>query len=99
MAPILSLPEPLIPTLLDRHLAAAVEWFPHELVRYEVGTHRGNAPWCADDSPFGPAVRTVLQLNLLTEGNLPYYHLLATRIAHRNTGVASYSIMPFLADA
>jgi hypothetical protein len=32
--------EPLIRTLLDRHLAAVVEWFPHELVPYKVPRRR-----------------------------------------------------------
>lgn len=77
--PVLTELEPLVRTLLDRHLATAVEWFPHQLVPYDIGTDYGDAPWQANESPFGPAVRTALQLNLLTEDNLPYYfHALAT---------------------
>ena len=75
MPSLLSELEPLIQQLLDRHLAAATEWFPHQLVPYELATQETGAPWQPADSPFGPAVRTALQLNLLTEDNLPYYHL------------------------
>lgn len=85
MVPILTQLEPLIRTLLDRHLAAAVEWFPHQLVPYDVGTSYGDAPWRADESPFGPAVRTALQLNLLTEDNLPYYHLALARAGRQDS--------------
>ena len=66
MTPLLTELEPLVRTLLDRHLATAVEWFPHQLVPYDLGTQYGDTPWQAADSPFGPAVRTALQLNLLT---------------------------------
>ena len=73
--PVLTQLEPLVQTLLDRHLAAAAEWFPHDLVPYEVGRGYADEPWRPEQSPFSPAVRTALQLNLLTEDNLPYYHL------------------------
>jgi acyl-[acyl-carrier-protein] desaturase len=76
---ILTLLEPLVRTLLDRHLAAAAEWFPHQLVPYEAGRAYGQEPWRPEESPFSPAVRTALQLNLLTEDNLPYYHLALAR--------------------
>lgn len=85
MPPVLTLLEPLIRTLLDRHVAAAVEWFPHQLVPYDVGREYGDAPWCADESPFGLAVRTALQLNLLTEDNLPYYHLALARAGRQDS--------------
>lgn len=85
MATVLSRLEPLIATLLDRHLANAVEWFPHEFVPYDVATPYAGAAWCADDSPFSPTVRTAFQLNLLTEDNLPYYHL-ALATAERQDG-------------
>jgi acyl-[acyl-carrier-protein] desaturase len=71
--------EPHAAALLDRHLASAKEWFPHEYVPY----HRGRDfepgyEWTPRDSDLGGAVipdsvRSALYVNLLTEDNLPYY--------------------------
>jgi acyl-[acyl-carrier-protein] desaturase len=65
--------------LLDRHLSASKEWFPHELVPY--GRGRDAEPgreWSPDEADLGgavidDAVRSALLVNLLTEDNLPYY--------------------------
>lgn len=65
--------------LLDRHLAASKEWFPHELVPYSRGRDaRPGQAWSPDDADLGGAVigeaiRSALLVNLLTEDNLPYY--------------------------
>ena len=56
---------PVAETLLERHVASAREWFPHELV-----------PWSAWAEPpveLDDAVRRAVLVNLLTEDNLPYY--------------------------
>ncbi len=70
---------PVAEKLLDRHLAAAKEWFPHENVPYSRGRdHVPGHEWSEDDVDLGgvemdPAVRSALYINLLTEDNLPYY--------------------------
>jgi acyl-[acyl-carrier-protein] desaturase len=74
-----SLLHELTPTaeeLLERHLATAKEWFPHEVVPWSRG--RDFAPgqaWTLDDSvvTLPEEVRSALFVNLLTEDNLPYY--------------------------
>ena len=66
--------EPLVAKLLDRHLATAKEWFPHDFVPWDLGRSFVEAPWQEADSALSPAARTALELNLLTEDNLPYYH-------------------------
>jgi acyl-[acyl-carrier-protein] desaturase len=71
--------EPAVERLLERHLAASKEWFPHEHVPYSRG--RDAVPgetWSPDDADLGgvqldDAVRSALLVNLLTEDNLPYY--------------------------
>ena len=71
--------EPVAESLLERHLATAKEWFPHELVPYSRG--RDFEPgwtWSEADCDLGgvelsPALRSALFVNLLTEDNLPYY--------------------------
>jgi len=71
--------ETTVEDLLERHLAASKEWFPHEFVPY--GRGRDAVPgesWSEDDADLGgaiidDAVRSSLLVNLLTEDNLPYY--------------------------
>ena len=71
--------EPTAEQLLERHLAASKEWFPHEHVPY--GRGRDPIPgetWSEADADLAghtidDAVRSSLLVNLLTEDNLPYY--------------------------
>jgi acyl-[acyl-carrier-protein] desaturase len=71
--------EPHAAALLDRHLASAKEWFPHEYVPYaRARDFEPGRAWTLDDSDLGgavlpEAVRSALYVNLLTEDNLPYY--------------------------
>lgn len=67
--------EPAMRLGLERHLAQATEWFPHEYVPYEVGRNYVQEPWEITDSHLSEVARTSLEVNLLTEDNLPYYHL------------------------
>jgi acyl-[acyl-carrier-protein] desaturase len=70
---------PVVESLLERHLSASKEWFPHEHVPYG----RGRDPiageqWTEADADLAgatinDAVRSALLVNLLTEDNLPYY--------------------------
>jgi len=70
--------EPAAAVELDRHLAAAKDWFPHEYVPWSDGRTfdgpLGGEPWQPGDSSIPDAVRTSLIVNLLTEDNLPSYH-------------------------
>src|SRR5262245_50560171 len=52
--------------LLDRHLATAREWFPHELIAW-------TRPAKGRNGELPPGVRSALLVNLLTEDNLPFY--------------------------
>ena len=67
--------QPEVGRQLDRHLSSAGEWFPHEFVPYELGRNFESDPWKPADSALGDIARTAMELNLLTEDNLPYYHL------------------------
>jgi acyl-[acyl-carrier-protein] desaturase len=65
--------EPTVERTLDRHLASAKEWFPHQLVPWGRARDFGtDETW---DAPveLDRAVRSSLLVNLLTEDNLPYY--------------------------
>ena len=59
---------------VDRHLSVAKEWFPHDYVPWSEGRDFDGAPYDETQSRLAPAVRAAVQLNLLTEDNLPAYH-------------------------
>ena len=66
--------EPVTAGLLDRHLAQAKEWFPHQLVPYSRGRDfEPDYEWSPEDTQLSDEVRSSLFINLLTEDNLPYY--------------------------
>lgn len=71
--------EPTAESLLNRHLAATKEWFPHEVIPYSRGRDfEPGVEWTEADTDLGGAVlndaaRSSLIVNLLTEDNLPYY--------------------------
>lgn len=72
--------EPEVERLLRRHLETAKEWFPHEFVPWERGRSFADEPWQDADSHLDVTARTALELNLLTEDNLPSYHLALWRL-------------------
>ncbi len=59
--------------LLERHLKASKEWFPHTLVPWERGAEIDVNEWDPKAFPLPDEVRSALFVNLLTEDNLPYY--------------------------
>ena len=65
---------PAAERLLERHLATAKEWHPHEYVPWSRGRDfEPGEVWEETPSTPPPAVRSALFVNLLTEDNLPYY--------------------------
>ena len=67
--------EPTVARGLDRHIDATTDWFPHEFVPYEEGRDYLEHPWEPADSRLPDVAQIALEVNLLTEDNLPYYHL------------------------
>ncbi|HET9644335.1 MAG TPA: acyl-ACP desaturase [Burkholderiaceae bacterium] len=78
--------EPVVARNLDRHLAAARDWLPHEWLPWSRGRDfagRDCIPWAPGQSPLGGAAQAALRLNLLAEDNLPsYHHELLARMGH-----------------
>jgi acyl-[acyl-carrier-protein] desaturase len=70
--------EQVVETNLNRHLAIAKEWFPHEYVPWSQGRDfdgvLGGEAWTPEQSNLSDVARTSLIVNLLTEDNLPSYH-------------------------
>lgn len=76
--------EPSVERLLDRHLTAARDWFPHQYVPWsgarDFDGPLGGVGWEPEQSALPQAVKDALLINLLTEDNLPSYHFeIATR--------------------
>lgn len=62
---------------LNRHLGSAKEWMPHEYVPWSDGKNfadLGGEEWDPEQSRVTPLARVALEVNLLTEDNLPSYH-------------------------
>jgi len=69
--------EPVAARNLERHLATAKDWLPHEWLPWSRGRDFAGAhamPWSPEQSPLSEAVQAAFALNLLTEDNLPSYH-------------------------
>src|SRR6478736_2179027 len=76
-AQLLAALEPVAEDNLNRHINVAQEWMPHEYVPWSLGRdfkELGGDPWSVDQSQLSQIARTALEVNLLTEDNLPSYH-------------------------
>ena len=74
--------EAVVEENLGQHLAAADDWMPHEYIPWSLGQDfavLGGEPWSAEQSKLSPIARIALEVNLLTEDNLPSYHAELTR--------------------
>ncbi len=68
---------PTVEDNLNRHLGVAQEWMPHEYVPWKEGRNFAlldGEPWSVEQSTLSSIARTALEVNLLTEDNLPSYH-------------------------
>ena len=69
--------EPVVEANLDRHLAMAKSWNPHDYVPWSEGrdfAFLGGEDWSPEQSRLDPVAKTAMITNLLTEDNLPSYH-------------------------
>ena len=75
--------EPVVAQNLDRHLALAREWHPHDYVPWSEGRNfafLGGDDWSPEQSRLDETAKAAMITNLLTEDNLPSYHReIATR--------------------
>ncbi|MGB7860600.1 MAG: acyl-ACP desaturase [Acidimicrobiia bacterium] len=61
--------------LMDEHKARRTDWYFHDIVPWERGENFRDKPWDVSQCTISESARASLILNLLTEDNLPYYHL------------------------
>lgn len=67
--------EPRVEELLTDHRERRKHWYFHDLVPWERGESFKEKPWEESQATINERARTSLVLNLLTEDNLPYYHV------------------------
>ncbi|HEV7453725.1 MAG TPA: acyl-ACP desaturase [Candidatus Saccharimonadales bacterium] len=68
---------PVVEDNLNRHLAGAENWNPHDYVPWSEGrnfAHLGGEDYSPEQSRLSPDAKLAMVLNLLTEDNLPSYH-------------------------
>jgi acyl-[acyl-carrier-protein] desaturase len=66
--------EPVAEEQLLRHEKIAEEWFPHDYIPYSLGRDFDKDPWTPDQSRVSGVAQVALEVNLMTEDNLPSYH-------------------------
>ena len=71
--------EPTVAQLLAEHRERRKAWYFHEFIPWEEGRSFVKEPWEESQATINERARTSLVLNLLTEDNLPYYHLVLER--------------------
>ncbi|MFI6347974.1 acyl-ACP desaturase [Streptomyces sp. NPDC050560] len=80
--------EPCVARYVDRHLRTSRMWFPHQYVPWSTGSDfdgpLGGEPWDPGQAALPAAVRDAMVVNLLTEDNLPSYHLEIVRHVGRD---------------
>lgn len=69
---------------LESHLERAQMWYPHEYVPWGQAKDFEELPWAEAQSRLTKEVRAAVQLNLLTEDNLPGYHGEIARVVGRS---------------
>jgi acyl-[acyl-carrier-protein] desaturase len=66
--------EPVVARQLDRHLSVTKDWMPHEYVPWSLGRDFDGDPYEVSQSRLSSPARVAMEVNLLTEDNLPSYH-------------------------
>jgi acyl-[acyl-carrier-protein] desaturase len=66
--------EPVVARQLDRHLTVTKDWMPHEYVPWSLGRDFEGDPYDVSQSRLSSPARVAMEVNLLTEDNLPSYH-------------------------
>ncbi|MCM2416563.1 acyl-ACP desaturase [Streptomyces sp. RKAG293] len=71
--------EPRVAELVAHHIDKGREWFPHQYIPWGAGRDYdgplNGVAWSKEQSTVSGPVRSALMVNLLTEDNLPGYHL------------------------
>ena len=90
--------EPAVARLVERHVTAAKEWFPHDYIPYSLGRDFDKEPWTPDQPRLTGVAQTAFEVNLLTEDNLPSYHRLIAKMFSKGDGAWKYWVNRWTAE-
>ena len=85
--------EPTAARLMAEHRERRKHWYYHDLVPWERGRNFVEEPWDPSQATINERARTSLVLNLLTEDNLPYYHLALERYLPQHSAWKEWSAL------
>ena len=83
--------EPVVARLTEEHLERRTHWYFHDIVPWERGESFRDKPWDVSQSTISENARTSLVLNLLTEDNLPYYHVLIEKYMPKTSAFTAWN--------
>ena len=90
---VLEVLEPLAERLMSEHRERRKHWYYHELVPWERGRSFVDEPWDESQCTINERARTSLVTNLLTEDNLPYYHLALNKYLPQDSAWGEWSAL------
>ncbi len=77
--------------LTEAHKERRSDWYFHDIVPWERGESFRDKPWDVSQCTISENARTSLVLNLLTEDNLPYYHMLLAKYLPEKSAYTAWS--------
>lgn len=83
--------EPVVARLTEEHLARRTHWYFHDIVPWERGESFRDKPWDVSQATISENARTSLIVNLLTEDNLPYYHVLIEKYMPKTSAFTAWN--------
>ena len=83
--------EPVVARLTEEHLERRTHWYFHDIVPWERGESFRDKPWDVSQATLSENARTSLILNLLTEDNLPYYHVLIEKYMPKTSAFTAWN--------
>ena len=83
--------EPVVARLTEEHLERRTHWYFHDIIPWERGESFRDKPWDVAQATISENARTSLILNLLTEDNLPYYHVLIEKYMPKTSAFTAWN--------
>lgn len=83
--------EPVVARLTEEHLERRTHWYFHDIIPWERGESFRDKPWDPSQATISEDATASLVLNLLTEDNLPYYHVLIEKYMPRTSAFTAWN--------
>ncbi len=83
--------EPVVAQLTEEHLERRTHWYFHDIIPWERGESFRDKPWDPSQATISENATASLVLNLLTEDNLPYYHVLIEKYMPQTSAFTAWN--------